>query len=477
MSYLFICLLAFLCGTMISNQMHFFVVFEGELFLDWVILTGIMLIAVVLGHLYLRIKPFTLIAFQICVLCLSAIAYELSFMAYGTVQIASFTPYIIILAAGIVLGVSLNVIRKKGYERYLVAGALLVMGMVSQKYQTDRSWNIYLMIFALIALFIQNYRTIERNYALLFILFLPVVVISIIYNNTAITNLSQYRYYDKVVYSKSTPFQQIDITLWKGNYWFYYNNINQFSSIDEWLYTEPMVHPVMELSESDKMVLVIGGENGIVAREILKHDVDTLDIIPIDFSLIQVASSNQFFTKINKNALLRNKVKIRYANAFRYLYTNEDRYDVILIDVSDPLDLELNQYYSKEFYELCFRSLHKNGFLVTQGGSPYFATKAFTAIENTISASNFTTIPLHNQVLSLGEWGWIIGSKNMNKKNLLSKAKLLKFNHIDTRWINNEAMQLLMSFGKPYLIADSIAINSIKNPVIHSYYKSGTWKF
>ena len=475
-TYVFVYLLAFLCGTMISNQIRFFIVFEGALFLDWVILTSIAGMAAIIGHLYLRLKVLPLIALQIGVLCLSAVAFELSFITYGLGQIPSFTPYGIIFAAGLVLGISLNDI-KKGYEWYLVIGLVLVTGMVCQNYLADRFWNNYLVIIGLLLLFLRSYPTIERKHVLLFILSLPVVATAVIYNNTAIASENQHRYYDKVVYSKSGPYQQVDITEWKGNYWFYYDHINQFSSIDEWLYTEPMVHPVMELSESDSVVLVIGGENGIIAREILKHTVRRLDIIPIDFALIQEASDNRFFTSVNKNALLREEVKIQYANAFRFLHANEDKYDVIMVDVPDPLDLELNQYYSKEFYALCYNALRANGFLVTQAGSPYFATKAFMAIEKTMSAANFATLPLHNQVLSLGEWGWVIGSKNMNQATLLSTARKLKFSHLDTRWINNEAMQLLVSFGKPYHVTDSIAVNTIKNPVIHTYYKAGTWKF
>ena len=238
-----------------------------------------------------------------------------------------------------------------------------------------------------------------------------------------------------------------------------------------------MVHPVMELSESDKDVLIIGGENGIIARELLKHGLHQLDIVPLDFELIEKAASNRFFTDINKNALNDDRVEVHYSNAFRFLYADTGRYDVILIDVPDPVDLELNQYYSKEFYQLCYDALRANGFIVTQAGSPYFATKAFMAIEKTIAAANFTTLPLHNQVLTLGEWGWVIGSKKMGQAMFRANSKKLKFNHLDTRWINNEAMQLLISFGKPYQVMDSIAVNSLKNPVIHSYYKSGTWAF
>ena len=473
----FVCLLAFLCGTMITHQIHFFLVFDGALFMDWAILTGTAGIAAAAGYRYLRIKPFYLLASQIGVLCLSAIAFELSFMTYGMGQVASFTPYFIIFASGMVLGLSLNELEDSGHAWYLIISALLIAGMVAQYLLPNRFWNNFFVVIGLLLLVLRSYPAVKRRQLLLFTLSLPLVIIAMIYNNTAIPHESQHRYYDKVVYSKSNPFQQIDVTEWKGNYWFYYNHVNQFSSIDEWLYAEPMAHPVMTLSESPGEILLIGGENGIIAREILKHPVRRLDIIPIDFELIREAVLNRFFTNVNKHALRRDEVEIQYTDAFRYLHANEDKYDVILIDIPDPLDVGLNQYYTREFYELCYGALRENGLLVTQAGSPYFATKAFMAIEKTIAAANFATLPLHNQVLSLGEWGWVIGAKSMDKALLLSAAKKLTFKHLDTRWINNEAMQLLVSFGKPYVTPDSIAINTIKNPVIHGYYKSGTWNF
>ena len=475
-AYGFLCLLAFLGGTMISHQIHFFMVFEGALFLDWVILIGIMGMAAGVGHLYLHTKPLTVTALQMAVLCLSTIAFELSFITYGKSQVASFVPYLILFATGFVLGLSLNAIEIS-YKWYFIISILLIGGILYQYYQSDRFLNSYLVITGLLLLLLRNYLAIKRKHSLLLIMSVPVVVVAVIYNNTAVPDARQSRYYDKVVYSRTGSFQQIDVTEWEGNYWFYYNNVNQFSSIDEWLYAEPMVHPVMELSEYDRDVLVIGGENGIIAREILKHDVHILDIVPLDFELIAEGAGNRFFTRVNKNALTDSRVEIHHTNAFRFLHSRKDRYDVILIDVPDPLDLELNEYYTKEFYQLCYDALRTDGIMITQAGSPYFATKAFMAIEKTIIAANFATLPLHNQVLTLGEWGWVIGSKKMNRAMLRNTAKKLKFNHLDTRWINNEAMQLLISFGKPYQPIDSVAVNSLKNPVIHSYYKSGTWKF
>ena len=76
----------------------------------------------------------------------------------------------------------------------------------------------------------------------------------------------QDKYEDLVVFSNETEFQTVDITTWKGNYWFYQNGVNHFSSIDSWLYYEPFVYPVLAQNNPQR-ILIIGGENGMLAAE------------------------------------------------------------------------------------------------------------------------------------------------------------------------------------------------------------------
>ncbi|MEQ6118856.1 hypothetical protein [Reichenbachiella sp. MALMAid0571] len=288
----------------------------------------------------------------------------------------------------------------------------------------------------------------------------------------------QKKYHDKLIFSDETPFQKIDVTSWKGNQWFYFNEINQFSTLDEWMYYEPMVHPVMLLSEGGENILVIGGENGLIARELGKHKgVHKINILPIDTAFYSLGEKHPVFTAINKEALNDEKIERIEGDAFRYLNKSKNHYDAIFIDVPDPVDLELNQYYTREFYQLCRQALKSEGIMITQAGSPYYATKAFYAISKTIESANFNILPLHNQVMTLGEWGWVIASKILSTDQLKEKCKKLEFDKMQTRWINTEAMRMMMSFGKPYPITDSIEINSLKNPVIHQYYSVGTWNF
>ncbi len=289
---------------------------------------------------------------------------------------------------------------------------------------------------------------------------------------------SQRKFHDKVVYSAETPFQRIDVTAWKKHRWFYVNGINQFSSLDEWMYYEPMVHPVMQLAKDSRRVLILGGENGLIARELRKYpQLSQIDILPLDTAFFTLAKTHPEFVDINSGALSDSNIQLVSGDPFRHLFASKATYDAIFVDLPDPTDLEINQYYTREFYTLCHDALSQNGYIVTQAGSPYYATKAFYAIGRTLAAAGFGVLPLHNQVLTLGEWGWSIGSKQESSEMLKDKARKLAFEEIGTRWLNQEAMQMMMSFGKPYVIADTIEINSLKKPVIHRYYSEGTWSF
>ena len=84
--------------------------------------------------------------------------------------------------------------------------------------------------------------------------------------------------------------------------------------------------------------------------------------------------------------------------------------------------------------------------LVTQAGSPYYAEQAYECIEKTIASAGFKTLKLHNQVMTLGEWGWVLGAKNSrgNLKQQLRTSKLTT----ETDWLTNDALTMISSFGK-----------------------------
>lgn len=287
---------------------------------------------------------------------------------------------------------------------------------------------------------------------------------------------SQTKFHDKVVFSHDTPFQRIDITEWKGNHWFYQDGINQFSAIDSWLYFEPFAHPAMHLAGTESRVLIVGGENGMLAKELVKYNDVDIDLIPIDEEYLRLSERIGYLTEQHGEVFQNERIEILKGNVFRQLSKSLETYDVIFVDVPDPVDIELNQYFTKEFYELCHRALQADGLIVTQSGSPYFATTAFQAIQKTMTAADFRVQAYHNQVLTLGEWAWTIGVKPTNEIDLREALNKLDFDKIETEWLNNEAMQMMLSFGKAYVTSGQVRVNTIQQPVIHRYYIQGNYQ-
>lgn len=379
---------------------------------------------------------------------------------------------IIIVVAGFttVFYVKMETFKKTNY--LIIFGVIVGFLWKSSNWMPDLFFIVFIsgLVGSLFYLF--ESKESRFQFYILLLLLLPLITDLIINGKQKVYN-NQSQYADRVIYSAKTSQHHLDITSWKGNHWVYYDNKVQFSSLDEWLYSEPMVHTLMSLIESKKRILIIGGENGILVKELLKYDaIEVIDLLVLDPELYNLAS-NPLLININQGSLKNKRVNIVSNNDLKI----SGGYHGILIDVPDPINEKWNAYYSQEFYNTCYGLLHDQGALITQAGSPYFASKAFVSIEKTIQASGFSTLPLHNQILSLGEWGWVLASKVMSSKQM--KLKLLQFDtsKVETKWLNSKAMQMLASFGKPLLNMDSVEINSIENSVLIDYYQKGNYKF
>lgn len=290
----------------------------------------------------------------------------------------------------------------------------------------------------------------------------------------------QQRYHDKVIFSKQTKYQRIVITQWENDYWLYLNGNQQLSTKDEELYHEPIVHPVLELHPNAKQVLVLGGGDGCAVRELLKHDeIEQITLVDLDSVMLSLAQHHPVLSTLNKNSFSNDKVKLVIEDGFHFLENSPDYFDIILVDLPDPRSVELSRLYSQEFYIMCYRKLRSGGMMITQSGSPYFAPKAFACIDTTMKSAGFSTVQLHNQILTMGEWGWTIGAKSIKYHKLREKLRGLTFDELDTKWINQEAMTLMTSFGKPFYQKDklkSVEVNKIHNPVLYHYYLDGAWE-
>ena len=285
------------------------------------------------------------------------------------------------------------------------------------------------------------------------------------------------RYKDKVVYSEQSRYQKIVLTYGEGNYWLYLNGQQQLSTFDEELYHEPLVHPIMQLHTDPKKVLVLGGGDGAAVRELLKYeDLEKITLVDLDPSVTNLGKTHSVLVGLNQGSLSNEKVEVINGDGFTFLENVTETYDVIIADFPDPRTVDLGRLYSREFYWLCGNTLGQDGMLVTQAGSPYYAQQAYECIAKTIEAAGFQTLKLHNQVPTLGEWGWILGTKEKTR-SLKTELQQSKLSPIETSWLTDEALTLISSFGKEMLPRDwtEISINRLHDPVLYKYYNNGRW--
>ena len=234
------------------------------------------------------------------------------------------------------------------------------------------------------------------------------------------------RYRDLVVYSEQSRYQKIVMTYSKGDYWLFLNGNQQLSTLDEALYHEPLVHAPMILSKEARSVLVLGGGDGVAVRELLKYpELSQIILVDLDPAITSMAQNHPIMLGINENSLNDDRVTVINQDGFQFLAETQVRFDVVIADFPDPRTVDLGRLYSREFYGLVHQVLNERGMMITQAGSPYYARQAFDCIDLTIQSAGFNTLKLHNQVLSLGEWGWIMGSKKKRDlKNELQSASL-----------------------------------------------------
>jgi len=175
---------------------------------------------------------------------------------------------------------------------------------------------------------------------------------------------------DRQLFSGESEYQRIDVFHSPEFGRFLVSNGSViFSEADEFVYDEMIVHVPMAVHPGVKKVLVIGGGDGGVARELSRYpEIEEIDVVEEDQLFIDVCK--EWFPD-NACGLEDPRVKIYNENGLRFLRSRQDQYDLIINDCTDPLGHTAGMF-TKEFYGNCFRALHEDGIMVYQHGSPFF---------------------------------------------------------------------------------------------------------
>lgn len=234
-----------------------------------------------------------------------------------------------------------------------------------------------------------------------------------VFSNEIMSFSESQLYGENIIYATSSPYQRIVITRKQNDLRLYLNNNLQFSSTDEYRYHEALVHPAMQLSNSHKSVLILGGGDGMAAREILKYpDVQHITLVDLDKKLTGLFSANQVLSKLNKNSLTDSKLQLINDDAFEWLKRSGEKFDLIVIDFPDPSNYSVGKLYTTTFYKLLGKAMHDSSIAVVQSTSPLVAPRSYWCVDTTLRSVGYKTLPYHTYVPSFGEWGFFLFSRH-----------------------------------------------------------------
>ena len=218
----------------------------------------------------------------------------------------------------------------------------------------------------------------------------------------------------EVFYSGNTEFQQVEIV---GSELFGRSLVldgnTQSTERDEHIYHESLVHPAMAIHENPKQVFIAGGGEGGTLREVLSHrSVEKAVMVDLDPDVVNLC--RQYLPKHHQGSFEDQRTTLIHQDARGFLQETDERFDVMIMDLVDPLEGgTAGLLYTEEYYQIAKSKLNPNGILVTQSGPAGLLSyqECFTTIFNTLSQVFDNSLPYHVHVPSFQTlWGFTLAS-------------------------------------------------------------------
>jgi spermidine synthase len=240
-----------------------------------------------------------------------------------------------------------------------------------------------------------------------------------------------------IVYALETSRRQLVVTSGQDAFELFVDAKLKVSLIDEYRYHEALVHPAMAAAPRRQHVLILGAGHGMVEREVLRWpDVERVVVVVIDPAIVRLASSIPFLRTHSRDAFESSKVEVVDREPIAWLDENDQRFDVVVVDLPDPVNHVEGKNYTRFFYERLARHLAQDSVAVVQATSPFVAPETHAGIAATLEATGLTTLRYRAGVPLYGDWGFILASwQPIDRPTSLPPGlKYLDVGHLATLW-------------------------------------------
>ncbi|HET9577271.1 MAG TPA: polyamine aminopropyltransferase [Usitatibacter sp.] len=226
-------------------------------------------------------------------------------------------------------------------------------------------------------------------------------------------------YFDgSLVERRQTPFQLLEVydTPDLGRI-FRLDGCNMTSEKDEFFYHENLVHPAAIAHPHPRRALVIGGGDGGSSEELLKHS--TLEVVHMaELDPVVIEVSRAQFGRVHRGAFDDPRLRVTVGDGLAYLQRTDVRYDLVSMDLTDPVGPSVNLY-SAETFALARRAMAPDGALTLHVGSPFSHPERVRAtLANLRSVfprvtPYFVHIPLYGSI-----WGFACASGTLDPRDV-----------------------------------------------------------
>lgn len=147
------------------------------------------------------------------------------------------------------------------------------------------------------------------------------------------------------------------------------DGVIQTTEADEFIYHEMLTHVPILAHGAAKRVLIIGGGDGGMLREVSKHaSVEHITMVEIDGTVVDMCK--EFLPNHSQGTFDDPRLNLVIDDGMRFVATTTEKFDVIISDSTDPIGPG-EVLFSENFYQACHRCLNDGGVLVTQNGTPF----------------------------------------------------------------------------------------------------------
>jgi spermidine synthase len=262
---------------------------------------------------------------------------------------------------------------------------------------------------------------------------------------------------DEKLYEEQTPEQHL--LIFKNDLFgkvLVLDDIIQLTEKDDPFYQEMMVHVPLLAHGNAKKILVLGGGDGGIIREVLRHkNVQEVTLVEIDPAV--VAFSKKYLPEISKGAFEEERVRLIIQDACLFVKATHETFDIIICDSTDPVGPG-KVLFTNEFYKDCHKILNANGIFVNQNGVPFLQQEeliqTYNSRKNHFQDTGFYLSVIPTYVGGFMAIGWATDNLEYRNITVESLEERMKNIHGEMKYYTPEIHKA--SFALPKFIQNSL---------------------